>query len=576
MKKALCLAALFLSVLLVFPQKPAHRSDMLFDADGKSGLKRCEALQTAIDSLHEGQQYHTSKTYIKELENLSNTLSNSYFNATADFYSGWVALKENNSVLAMQLLESAKEKARHLPDDDNCKRLKIRIQLAICSVYLNSIMLPQAYEALLEGIETNKDLGDSKLQFDIENKLLSIYYYLENYREIIAVGKRLLTNPKYTSYNRFYLYYNIAACYTDLHCLDSAMMYLDTASMCAPTPYEKALVPYYKGGNNMEQHRYREALAGFDAALAEIGSRHYYDLESNTLIFKGLSYNYLHQYDSALMFVDQGLAIAEANGPLYVVERGLKFKRHILHETKAFEEYAHVSSYYEKIADSLEKMKNVGKLQQLELEHQFELREEQIAQAQLVKDMQQQRHRLILYLVIVALAFGIVTTVLLLNRNRILLKNKQIQEEAVSRELDLRNRELTAKALVQSQRQEIMDDIIEKLMAIQNDKKKMSDNLQSIINDFKQYRNAQTPEDFDYYFTQTHPDFYKNLSRDFPNLTPYETHLCAYIRLNLNTKEIAEICGIEPSSVRMARHRLRKSLGITDSDTDLTKFLSKY
>lgn len=216
------------------------------------------------------------------------------------------------------------------------------------------------------------------------------------------------------------------------------------------------------------------------------------------------------------------------------------------------------------------------KLQQLDLEHQFELTMSQMAQEQLVKDMQQQRHRLTLYLVIILLAFGIVTTALLLNRNKILLKNKQMQEEAMARELDLRNRELTAKALVQSQRQEILNDIIEKLMAVQNDKKKMSDNLQSIINDFKQYRNAQTPEDFDYYFTQTHPDFYRNLSRDFPDLTPYETHLCAYIRLNLNTKDIAEICGIEPSSVRMARHRLRKSLGITDSDTNLIKFLSKY
>ena len=108
----------------------------------------------------------------------------------------------------------------------------------------------------------------------------------------------------------------------------------------------------------------------------------------------------------------------------------------------------------------------------------------------------------------------------------------------MARELDLRNRELTAKSLVESQ--------------------------------------GKMHKDFDYYFTQTHPDFYKNLSRDFPDLTPYETHLCAYIKLNLNTKDIAEICGIAPASAKMARHRLRKSLGITDSDTDLTTFLSKY
>ena len=216
------------------------------------------------------------------------------------------------------------------------------------------------------------------------------------------------------------------------------------------------------------------------------------------------------------------------------------------------------------------------KLQQLDLEHQFEVAKEQMEQTQLLKDMQHQRQRLILYLIIAIMALVVITVGLLLNRKSILLKNRKIQEEAMAKELDLRNRELTAKALVQTQRQEILTDIIDKLVAIQDDKRKMSSNVQSIINDLKHYRNAQTPDDFDYYFTQTHPDFYKNLSRDFPELTPYEMHLCAYTRLNLNTKDIAEICGIEPASVRMARHRLRKSLGITDTDVDLTKFLSKY
>ena len=492
-----------------------------------------------IDVLHEQQQYEASGFYINELDELYNTLKNSYFQALSKYYRGSLLISEGNFDEAESTLQSSLQMAEALPDNVESKTLKVRIQLAFGAAYLLQTMLPQAYQSLLDGMETNKELGNSNLQYKLENNLLVVYRYLNMEKEIIAISKKILADPDYAAYNKFYIYHNLAACYTDVGRYDSASLYLDTATMYARTPREHALVPYYRGSIGIEQHDFQKALNDYDESLSHLDENFVnIDLKANILIYKGKTHSLLGNIDSALLYVDEGLDLAERNELLYLVERGMGVKQDILYEIGDFETYAELSRLHQKISDSLKAVENIGKLQQIDFKKQFETAKEQMAQAQRLKDMEQQRQRLVMYLVIVLLLFIVLTVVLLLRQNKIQLKNKQLEEEALARELDLRNRELTAKSLIETK--------------------------------------GKVYKDFDYYFTQTHPDFYKNLYRDFPDLTPYETHLCAYIKLNLDTKEIAEICGIAPASVKMARHRLRKSLGITDSETDLTKFLSKY
>lgn len=80
---------------------------------------------------------------------------------------------------------------------------------------------------------------------------------------------------------------------------------------------------------------------------------------------------------------------------------------------------------------------------------------------------------------------------------------------------------------------------------------------------------------FDVTFNAVYDDFYKNLRVDFPNLTTTEIKLSAFLKLGLNTKDIASILFITPQSVKVSRSRLRKKLGITQ-DINLQSFLSKY
>jgi DNA-binding CsgD family transcriptional regulator len=79
-------------------------------------------------------------------------------------------------------------------------------------------------------------------------------------------------------------------------------------------------------------------------------------------------------------------------------------------------------------------------------------------------------------------------------------------------------------------------------------------------------------EQFELYFDQVHENFFKRLRQQYPELTPKDQKLCAYLRMNLSTKEIAPLLNISVRGVEISRYRLRKKLDL-DSDTNLISFM---
>ena len=60
----------------------------------------------------------------------------------------------------------------------------------------------------------------------------------------------------------------------------------------------------------------------------------------------------------------------------------------------------------------------------------------------------------------------------------------------------------------------------------------------------------------------SHTQYLEGLKNQNPSLTSYELRLCAYLKSNLSTKEIATILNIQPDSVKKAKQRLRKKVGL--------------
>lgn len=85
----------------------------------------------------------------------------------------------------------------------------------------------------------------------------------------------------------------------------------------------------------------------------------------------------------------------------------------------------------------------------------------------------------------------------------------------------------------------------------------------------------QAWEEFEFRFQQIHSGFYDRLTKACPELSLNERRLCAFLKLDMTTKEISDITGQSIRAVNMARTRMRKKLELTNTDTGLFEFLSK-
>ena len=81
-------------------------------------------------------------------------------------------------------------------------------------------------------------------------------------------------------------------------------------------------------------------------------------------------------------------------------------------------------------------------------------------------------------------------------------------------------------------------------------------------------------EKFQDSFDEVHQDFFKKLDAQSPMLNHRDKMLCAYIQMNLMTKEIAPLLNISVRGVEISRYRLRKKLSL-DNKENLTEFLQR-
>ena len=99
--------------------------------------------------------------------------------------------------------------------------------------------------------------------------------------------------------------------------------------------------------------------------------------------------------------------------------------------------------------------------------------------------------------------------------------------------------------------------------------------VSDIIKEMDANMSKESWEEFEFRFNDVHNEFYDNLIKDFPDLTPNELKLCAFLKLNMTSKDIATITYQTNHSITVARHRLRIKLGL-ERDDNLISFLSKY
>ena len=76
-------------------------------------------------------------------------------------------------------------------------------------------------------------------------------------------------------------------------------------------------------------------------------------------------------------------------------------------------------------------------------------------------------------------------------------------------------------------------------------------------------------------FDSADNNFLKKVKESHPSLTPNDLRLCAYLRLNLSSKEIAPLLNISARSIEIKRYRLRKKMNLPH-ETGLVEYILSF
>lgn len=155
------------------------------------------------------------------------------------------------------------------------------------------------------------------------------------------------------------------------------------------------------------------------------------------------------------------------------------------------------------------------------------------------------------------------------------IKLNELQKKRHEIELDAKTKELANTAMGMTRKDELLENIKKELEQLKKEiiNKPKLEKLLSTIN-----KNINTSKDWEVFesnFNEIHDSFFKSLLKNNEaQLTAKDLKLCAYLKMNLATKEIAPLMGISTRGVEIHRYRLRKKLNLSN-DQNLNEYFMK-
>ena len=160
-----------------------------------------------------------------------------------------------------------------------------------------------------------------------------------------------------------------------------------------------------------------------------------------------------------------------------------------------------------------------------------------------------------------------------LHQQRIQSRNEQLQSDIVNKSRELSN---STASLIR--KNEILMQIKEELQVLRT---QVTDKRQARhVNQLSKLIDGHITSEHDWEvleanFNQVHEAFFKRLLEEYPELTPGDLRLAAYLKMNLSSKEIAPLLNISVRGVENKRYRLRKKMGLP-ADVNLTEVMMLY
>ncbi|WP_282049521.1 hypothetical protein [Maribacter aquivivus] len=138
-------------------------------------------------------------------------------------------------------------------------------------------------------------------------------------------------------------------------------------------------------------------------------------------------------------------------------------------------------------------------------------------------------------------------------------KNKELEIKKQQALIDIKNKELASSALQLIEKDEFLKEIKSKVR-VGTDKIKIHE-INKVLRSISTNNNNNWDE-FKHRFISVNKEFYNKIFEKFPNLSQSDQKICALIKLNMSSKDMARLLGISVESVHTSRHRIRKKMDL--------------
>ena len=430
-------------------------------------------------------------------------------------------------------------------------------------------------EFYYQSLKISEQNGDKEGTGKALRRIASVYFDQQNYDKALEYYFRALNIAKEINDREAIAsgLNDIAAVYGNKEQYDEVVRYLEEAVAININlgNMRAAGVNYTNLGIiNQRMQNYDEALNYFQKALDIFKELNHSLLIANCQIILSAFYLETGQPDLSIEYARQAYNTGMKHGLKKVIyDAAGMLSNAFLQKEDSLNANKYLIRQYQ-MKDSLEIEKSATQLSKLEIRYAFEKEK----QAQIIE---QQRKDFILIIIIITLVLGLGIIILFLARQKIKAKNAELEKLNLENELEFKNKELALKVMSLLKKNEMLSEISRKLLSVKNEavKEETKDAITRIHKDLQKSTDDEIWEEFELRFRQVHSEFYNKLMERFPDLTPSEQRLCAFLRLNMSTKEISELTGQSLNALETARYRLRKKLGISNSQINLITFLSQ-
>ncbi len=347
--------------------------------------------------------------------------------------------------------------------------------------------------------------------------------------------------------------------------------------------YKESLDCYHKALKISEENNYSLAKATLHRAIGgnflilKETEKAWKHLNKSLQLFKkiepktGMEYTYLglgdfyyttHELDSSILYLNKGIAIADTIESLKNALPLYKKRSEVFQKIQRYNDALKDYTLYSKLKDSIFNEKKSKQIEELRIIYDTEKKEQEIA---LLKEKEkasaQQKWFLIASLALVFLLFGIGAYAMLQKAKR-----NKLEKEKLDAELAFKKKELTTHALHLAKKNEVLESLKQKAEEIKSTENK--DSITELVNAINfDLQDDNNWNNFSKYFEQVHKDFNSTVKARFPDVTSNELRLMALLKMNLSSKEIANILNVSQDGVRKAYYRLRKKLSLTADES---------